>query len=106
MPLFMNHHDIDEACSVVAARAPEYKPYVDALRAWRDCVNANSDGWAYWGGGIKAAAKLMALTQKLTDSLRGWGMSNAKPPVADFRKALGPIRAAATRHNLPFKVEV
>lgn len=95
---FMNEHEIDHALDVLTHEAPEYAPYAKFLSDWRDTVNANSDGWAYWKTGRKCADRLCKLVGQASEAAQGRG---AYPREADLRKALAPIRAAATRIRLP-----
>jgi hypothetical protein len=100
--MWMNEGEIGEALEVVGRHASEYLPYVKYLSDWRDTVNRNSDGWAYWRGGTKPASKLMELISQLMSSIRGWGGVRAeRPTIKEFQKALTPIKSAATRHKLP-----
>jgi len=87
--LFMNEFDIDSAI-FGRSNDPVLAKAVRFLVAFKDQVNANSDGWAHWGPPVKAAAKLMTLIQN--------------PPVTgatekDLRSALAPIKAFYTRRG-------
>lgn len=91
--LFMNTWDIDEA-------ADRYKkqPVLDRatrlLVAFRDLIDANSDGWAYWRLAPKAAEKLMTLIKEPETA------SEAK-----LKAAITPLKAFCTRHKLRFPEE-
>lgn len=100
--MWMNTYDIDDAVEIIARRAPQFSKYAKFLADWRDTVNANSDGWAHWKGGTKPADTLSALLKAVVDHVRTgqFGRSKPLPTDAQFRKALAPIRAAATKHNL------
>ena len=100
--MLMNTYDIDDAVEIIARHAPEFSKYAKFLADWRDTVNANSDGWAYWKGGTKPAETLSTLLKAVVDHARTgqFGRSTPLPTDAQFRKALAPIRAAATKHNL------
>jgi len=97
--MWMNEHDIDEALIIVGRNAPEFLPYVKFLSDWRDIINQNSDGWAYWKAGTRPASNLEDGIQKLMQSIRGHRVS--PPSARDFDRALTPIRSFATRHKLP-----
>lgn len=100
--MWINEIEIDEALETVQRHAPEYFPYVKYLSDWRDIINRNSDGWAYWRGGTRPAGKLMELTSQLMNSIRGYGgIRTERPGIKEFQKALTPIKSAATRHKLP-----
>jgi hypothetical protein len=48
---WMNEYEIDRAVAQMEEHAPELAPYAKFLSDWKDTVNNNSDGWAYWQGG-------------------------------------------------------
>ena len=86
--LFMNEFDIDMA--IQRTKDPVIRKAVQFLVGFKDQVNSHSDGWAYWGAPVKAAAKLMTLIQN--------------PPVAgatekDLKLALAPIKSFYTRRG-------
>ncbi len=97
--MWMNEGEIDEALDLVGHHLPEYLPYVRFLSDWRNTVNANSDGWAYWKVGARCASTLMTLVTRVTSSIRGRG--DSLPSKKEFDRALTPIRSCATRHKLP-----
>jgi len=86
--LFMNTVEIDFAVQR-HAHHPVLSKATRYLRDWRDVVDQNSDGWAHWSGGPKAAKSLMTLIQ------------SGDATDAQLRKAIGPIKATATKKNLP-----
>lgn len=88
--LFMNRWDIDNAVAH-HRHNPVLGPASKFLAAFRDEVDANSDGWAYWIPPVKSAKKLMELIQK--------GELNEKVTLADLRKAITPIKAFYTRRG-------
>lgn len=96
--MWMNESEIDHALEIARAETPHLAPYVQYLSDWRDTVNQNSDGWAYWKAGAKCADKLSDLANGIRMSLMHRGNM---PTEAEFRKALTPIKATATRHGLP-----
>lgn len=95
--MIMNEYEIDHMVFVAQTDMPEVLPYARYLADWRDTVNANSDGWAYWRAGSKCADKLSGLLQEAKNSLIGRGQM---PPRELFEKALTPIKTCATKHRL------
>lgn len=91
-------YEIDNAHELISSELPEYAGYSQFLSDWRDVVNENSDGWGHWKAGSKAADKLGALVKQTADSIRVLEID--PPSLDDLKKALKPIRAAATRHDL------
>lgn len=59
------------------------------LAAFKEQVDNNSDGWAYWKAPVAAANKLMCLLQN----------PPANVTEADLKKALAPIKAFYTRRG-------
>jgi hypothetical protein len=100
--MWMNESEIDEALHIVQRHAPEFAPYVKYLSDWRDTINQNSDGWAYWKAGIRCASNLMDLVERLMSALRERGKT--APTAKEFDRALTPIKSCATRHKLPVPV--
>lgn len=95
----MNEFEIDEALNIIGQHAPEFLPYAKFLSDWRDIINQNSDGWAYWKAGTRPARNLEDGIQRIVDSVRGRGTS--VPSTRDLDRALTPIKSFATRHKLP-----
>jgi hypothetical protein len=96
--MWMNEPEIDNAVEVIRGRAPQFYKYAKYLSDWRHVVNENSDGWHIWRPGTKCADTLSALvTAAMSVAL---GRSKDMPTDAEFKKALAPIRATATRHRL------
>ncbi|WP_456718042.1 MULTISPECIES: hypothetical protein [unclassified Bradyrhizobium] len=94
----MNEAEIDNAVEVIKERAPQFYKYAKYLADWRDVVNQSSDGWHSWRAGSKCADTLSALLTAVMSVARG--RSKDMPTDAEFKKALTPIRATATKHNL------
>ncbi len=100
--LFMNTWEIDQA----AARLRDHEvlgPAARFLQNFRDLINANSDGWAYWRQPVRAAAKLQQLLGDAVKPfvVRGGGpVTRPEVTAADVRKALTPIKAFCTRKKL------
>ena len=101
MPTWMNEYEIDRAVMVLEARAPDLHPFARLLADWRDTVNSHSDGWAYWKGGTRPAGRLMDLVQAAVAKIE-FGRGDELPTTEQMRRALPPIRGAATRHGMPF----
>lgn len=93
----LNEYDIDEILDITRHDYPEIEPYAQFLYDWKEAVNSNSDGWPYWKAGRNAADKLADLLEGVKTARFGRGTI---PTEAQLKKALTPIRAAATRHNL------
>lgn len=96
--MIMNEYDVDEILDITRQRFPEFEPYAQFLYDWKETINNNSDGWAYWKSGRGAADKLANLLNGVKLSQFGRGEI---PTEDQLRKSLAPIRAAATRHGLP-----
>ena len=92
----LNEGEIDQYLELINQNTPEYAPYIQFLSDWRDIVNDNSDGWAYWKQGRMAADRLCTLMQKVVYSLRGQGKL---PPHDECKNALNPIRHMAKKNN-------
>lgn len=89
----MNTWEIDRAANAAARQG--HQTLVRATRllvAFRDLIDANSDGWAYWKPGGRAAARLIALIKRPA----------AEVTEAALYKAAMPIRSLCTRHKWPF----
>ena len=89
---FMNRWEIDEQ----AARHCNHKvlgPATRFLQHFRDLIDSNSDGWAYWGPPVHGAKRLMLLIQNPETATE-----------ATFKKALTPIKTFCTRHKLPMPI--
>ncbi len=95
--LFMNASEIYDAVRRYGDN-PDYPVLSAAVRTlsnlaeWTD---NNSDGWHSWPNPCRAARQLQELIQK-----------RAEPTVAEYRKALTPIKRLATKHNIPSTVFV
>ncbi len=96
--MIMNEYDVDEILDITRQRFPQFEPYAQFLYDWKETINNNSDGWAYWKAGRGAADKLSGLLNQVKMSMFGRG---ELPTEEQLRKSLSPIRAAATRHGLP-----
>jgi hypothetical protein len=97
--MFMNEFDIDNTIASLEKMGSPLAPYARYLGSWRDVINSNSDGWPFWKVGHQAASKLSVVLDDAMSFYRG--RLSAEPSVDDARKALAPIRSAATRHGLP-----
>jgi len=99
--LFMNEMDIEEAVTRYRNH-PVLAEATQLLDRFKDVVNANSDGWAYWSAAPRAAKKLIELI--LSQETRGRAWNDPVPEVtkADLKKATTPIKSLCTRHKLEF----
>lgn len=104
--MWMNEPEIDEALAIIGKYAPRFLPYAKYLSDWRDIINQNSDGWAYWSAGTRPAGKLQELLSAIISNIRGnvRGRNVPEPSVRDLDRALTPIKSIATRKNLPVPV--
>ena len=98
--MFMNDYDIDNALAR-AEGDPVRLAAAQTLANLRDCANANSDGWASWPKPSRAAARLIALLERVAhhDDFDG-----AKLTRGEVRKAYTPIRAFLTRSGLACEI--
>lgn len=101
--LFMNDYEIHDA-QLRFADHPILGPATRTLANLRDAANANSDGWAYWPKPARSAAKLMELLQREYVSYHNGNDPHAT--IAEYRKALAPVKAFRTRSGLDFEIEV
>jgi hypothetical protein len=79
-------------------------PAIKTLNNLVEWTNQNSDGWAYWPKPARAAGKLMELidgpgTHRYGDRRR------EDVTIAEYRKALAPIKAFRTRQGADFQIE-
>jgi phytoene/squalene synthetase len=81
---FMNTWEVDEARARYA-RHPVLSRVTRLLADLRDLADAVSDGWCYWPKPARAAKGLMELVEK------------GDATEAEYRKAVGPVRAFLTR---------
>lgn len=94
----MNTYDIDQALRTLrpadanlvghtnAALLAVRRKAVLFLAAFRDEVDANSDGWSHWAAPVKAANKLMQIVQ-----------GNVVPTEANYKAAMAQIKSFYTR---------
>ncbi len=94
--MWMNEGEIDRATEVFASH-PVLGKGAKFLAAFRDEVNAHSDGWPYWKLPAQAADKLMTLLQGHMFAGMGAYPRLPKPTDADLNKAIAPIKAFYTR---------
>lgn len=97
----MNEYDIDRAVDIANEHFPHLEKYARFLSDWRDTVNENSDGWAYWSAGRRCADKLAELLSTMKEAV-----IEDKPLASEkeFIKALTPIKTAATKFKLPVPI--
>ncbi len=92
-----------EDAVVLFRRDPVLGPAALALQAYKDAMNGMSDGWAYWSRGRKPTEKLQTIIE---DAMLARHRNHPRREwtEADVRKALTPMKSAATRLGIPFKV--
>lgn len=90
---YMNDFDISDA-KRRHAMLPVLSKAVSFLEAFKEEVNAHSDGWAYWKAPVKAADKLMTMIE--VDLETGCHIDATE---AKFRAALTPIKSFYTRRG-------
>ncbi len=78
--LFMNRWDIDEAVARHDSTTYQGKA-ARFLQAFRDEVDANSDGWAYWKAPVLAAKKMQELASGMIPACE-----------SNYKAALTPIK--------------
>ena len=90
---FIDASTIDQAASLIPDTTPLGRA-VQFLKAYKDQVNAHSDGWPYWAPPVQAASQLIELVDKQIHWTR-------VPPMTDaqFKKALTPIKSFMTRRG-------
>lgn len=96
--MWMNEMDIDQAVERFKAH-PVLGKYARFLSAFRDEVNAHSDGWAYWKAPAKAADRLMTLMNGHLFSGMGAYPRMQEPSEAEFKKTLTPIKAFYAKYG-------
>jgi hypothetical protein len=96
----MNEWDVAEARERHASH-PVLGPATRTLDNLRDWADQNSDGWAYWPKPARSAASLMELIERASPFRR----DRQDPTPAEYRKALGPIKAFRTRQGADFTIE-
>ncbi|HEY6019447.1 MAG TPA: hypothetical protein VIY48_05975 [Candidatus Paceibacterota bacterium] len=78
--MFMNHWDIDEAVA-----RPTFFSYQHLaarfLQEFRNEVDANSDGWAYWKAPVMAAQKMQGIV-----------LGKVEATESNYKAALTPIK--------------
>lgn len=62
------------------------------LSAFKDVVNANSDGWPYWQLASKASTGLIVILEN----------KDEEPTERAFNAAVGRVKALCTKYKLPF----
>jgi hypothetical protein len=93
--MWMNEGEIEQAMERFQSH-PVLGKGARFLGAFRDEVNAHSDGWAHWPLPGKAADKLMTLLYTHLWAHTMWPRPS-EPTFADLKKAYVPIRAFYTR---------
>lgn len=81
---------------------PLLGPATATLENLMNAVNGGSDGWPYWKAPSRSAGRLMDLIQAAMRT-RNYD-SDPRAALAQYRKALTPIRAFRTRSGLDFVI--
>ena len=97
--LFMNDYDVAMARQMHADK-PVIGKAVELLSRFVDLINENSDGWAYWVKGPRAAKKLMELIQ--SQDMRGRSTPCPAVTEADYKVAIRPMKSFCTRQGFTF----
>ncbi len=97
----MNQWEIEELANRFA-KHPVLGEAARFLNDYKDVINGNSDGWAYWSIASQAARKLVTLLEQAAQN-RHLPLANqhAAATAADVKKAVVPIKSFCTRKNLP-----
>ncbi len=103
MKKFMNDVEIQVA-STRWVDHPVLGPATKTLANLRQWANCNSDGWAYWPKPARAAARLMELIDRDGTSRYYFDDTRADATVAEYRRALAPIKAFRTRQGADFQI--
>lgn len=92
--VWYNEGDIERAAELTAKLPVESRRRQVArlLSAFRDVVNANSDGWCYWALASKAATGLIAILES----------NDAEPSERAFNAAVARVKTLCTKYRLPF----
>lgn len=101
---FMNDYDIQ----IAKQRYGNHDllgPAIQTLENLVGWANRNSDGWAYWPKPARAAAKLMEMIERDGTSKYIYDHRREDVTIAEYRKALAPIKAFRTRQGAEFEIE-
>lgn len=98
---FMNYYEIDDAVSRYAYH-PILGPATSTLESLRDCVNENSDGWAYWPKPVRAADKLMELIGSYREYLDDPERTDVT--TIKLKAAYKSLKSFRTRSGLHFNI--
>ena len=103
---FMNEYELDECLELFRREGSFASDYAQALSDWRDTVNENSDGWAYWTPAIVAAEDLITIleqerTRLLFQGLAGVSENHKISEPKKLDSALKKIQDFAAEKSLP-----
>lgn len=92
--VWYNEGDIERVVSRTAGLSAESRRRQAArlLSAFKDVVNANSDGWCYWALASKSATGLIAILES----------NDPEPNQRAFNAAVGRVKTLCTKYKLPF----
>ena len=102
--MWMNEYDVEDALRKWVPLAAEFPVLAAAAITMDELVrwtNANSDGWPYWRKPALASKKLMALLTEAGGPLR---YDTVDIDLADYKKALTPIKTFRTKHGADFAI--
>lgn len=84
---------------------PVLGPATKTLASLMDAVNRNSDGWAYWGPPVQAAARLMELVERDGTARYLFDRERADTTEAELRKAYTQLKRFRAKHpGVPFTI--
>lgn len=101
---FMNQHEITNAVEQYVHH-PILGPATRTLHNLEVAADQNSDGWAYWPKPARAAARLMEMIVRDGTAQYRYDDVRDDVTVAEYRKALAPVKAFRTRSGIDFTIE-
>lgn len=96
--MWMNEYEIDDAVRKFQSH-PVLGKYAKFLAAFRDEVNAHSDGWIYWQLPTRAANGLMTVLHDQLNAGRGAYPKLPEPTEEALKKTLIPIKTFYTKYG-------
>lgn len=107
--MWMNRYDVEDSAERWARMPhPVLTPASQTLLNLMQAVDSCSDGWPYWTKPSRAASKLQELVSQGNDWYRQQYQHPRapEPTVAQYKKALTPIKSFLTRHPFVPTVEL
>ena len=99
----MNTYDIEQAVERFYDH-PVLGPATRTLANLEAAADANSDGWHTWPKPARAANKLMEMIER-DGTYKYHDGDREDATVAEYRKALGPIKTFRTKTGIDFQIE-